>query len=143
MVGNYLHGQWPYDTLIGCSLIAPFFLVHEFTESLLKYQYGVFSTHGFENDTRYPRNYRMGDVVLENKGCSNGQVSFFYNLKEFQIILCSSSGKIMINCARPSVRYLTKMLKIEGSTIDYEGVRFFCVAFIVIFWSLLFSLFRT
>jgi hypothetical protein len=33
--------------------------------------YGVFPTKGYPNDTLYPFTYRLGEVVLENIGCSD------------------------------------------------------------------------
>jgi hypothetical protein len=40
--------------------------------SLTAYLYGVFPTQGFPNDTLYPFTYRLGEVVLENIGCLDG-----------------------------------------------------------------------
>ena len=43
----------------------------KFTGSLAAYLYGVFPTVGYPNDTLYPFTYRLGEVVLENIGCSD------------------------------------------------------------------------
>ena len=37
---------------------------------MLSHLYGVFPTHGYSNDTRYPNTYTVGEVVLDNAGCS-------------------------------------------------------------------------
>ena len=36
----------------------------------MSHLYGVFPTHGYSNDTKYPDTYTVGEVVLDNAGCS-------------------------------------------------------------------------
>jgi hypothetical protein len=58
------------------SVTTYFFLINlaelKFMGSLTAYLYGVFPTQGFPNDTLYPFTYRLGEVVLENIGCLDG-----------------------------------------------------------------------
>jgi hypothetical protein len=51
----------------------------KFTNSLAAYLYGVFPTKGYPNDTLYPFTYRLGEVVLENIGCSDTDKVDFFN----------------------------------------------------------------
>jgi hypothetical protein len=44
--------------------------VQQLSSSLVSHLYGVFPTHGFSNDSRYPQSYKVGEVVLDNAGCS-------------------------------------------------------------------------
>ena len=44
--------------------------VDQLSSSLLSHLYGVFPTHGYSNDSRYPQSYQVGEVVLDNAGCS-------------------------------------------------------------------------
>ena len=36
----------------------------------MSHLYGVFPTHGYKNDSRYPETYQVGEVVLDSAGCS-------------------------------------------------------------------------
>ena len=44
--------------------------VQQLSSSLVSHLYGVFPTHGYSNDSRYPQSYQVGEVVLDNAGCS-------------------------------------------------------------------------
>jgi hypothetical protein len=75
-----------------------FFLINltelKFMGSLTAYLYGVFPTQGFPNDTLYPFTYRLGEVVLENIGCLDGdkvysKAYFLVLLSDLQYTSCS------------------------------------------------------
>ena len=44
--------------------------VTQLSSSLVSHLYGVFPTHGYENDLRYPDTYNVGEVVLDNLDCA-------------------------------------------------------------------------
>ena len=44
--------------------------VDHLSSSLVSHLYGVFPTHGYSTDSRYPLSYQVGEVVLDNAGCS-------------------------------------------------------------------------
>eukprot|EP00090_Calanus_glacialis_P035817 TRINITY_DN6109_c0_g1_i2.p1 TRINITY_DN6109_c0_g1~~TRINITY_DN6109_c0_g1_i2.p1 ORF type:complete len:1093 (+),score=204.46 TRINITY_DN6109_c0_g1_i2:1-3279(+) len=44
--------------------------IQQLSSSLVSHLYGVFPTHGYSNDSRYPQSYEVGEVVLDNAGCS-------------------------------------------------------------------------
>ena len=85
-----------YDFMIKCKLLAQkyckiliriksinIFTAMKFSSSLVSHLYGIFSGHGYKNDSRYPLSYSVADVVLDNVDCVQ-HGSLFCNPNSYQ-----------------------------------------------------------
>ena len=46
------------------------------SKEILKYKFGVYSEHGYENDPLYPLYYTSGNASQPSTGCSNSHYKF-------------------------------------------------------------------
>merc|ERR1719483_407239 len=63
------HVILPIDSLVQSENVTDDTIL-QFSSAAVSHLYGVFPTHGFGNDSRYPDTYQVGEVVLDNTGCS-------------------------------------------------------------------------
>jgi len=85
----------------------------QLSSSLLSHLYGVFPTHGYRNDSRYPETYQVGEVVLDNAGCSLKnkllctQDMYDRGAPTKQNMLCNNKPPIDIVSTHPINTYLS------------------------------------
>ena len=69
----------------------------ELLDSLLKYQFGLFATHGQVNGPKFPETYKIGEQEVEN--CENdnyGEMSYNSESPTKQNLLCNGQSPISV-----------------------------------------------
>ena len=73
------------------------------SKEILKYKFGVYSEHGYENDPLYPLYYTSGNASQPSTGCSNSQYKFCPTTKPYnrlsptkQNMLCEGKSALEV-----------------------------------------------